>query len=243
MGPALEEAGFQNVTNQLPDARWAAPGDVIVYKRTAAPNDAGHIDIRTYDGYLSDFWSHYLPISQFTVTGIYRKHSDLLPDKRLRAFLKVLREWECHEQTDDARRYFILQKEIEGKKYFSDTSKHPYEGRGGKSTFSGAYQIGLETWHETHDKNHTPLDFTPVTQDRVAVARLEFRRQNRVPRLNALGLVRIGKIREAINALLNEWTSLPGGDDARKGKPGNTAYIFTTDDFLAVYEQNLAAIK
>ena len=50
--------------------------------RSRPPDADGHIDIRTYDGYLSDFWDSYLPVSQFEVTGIYRKYHDPLPEKR-----------------------------------------------------------------------------------------------------------------------------------------------------------------
>lgn len=237
MGPELEKAGFSNVTRQLPDARWAAPGDVIVYQKKGAPNDAGHIDIRTYDGYLSDFWSNYLPVTRFTVIGIYRKYFDPLPDKRLRAFLKVLREWECHEQRDDAKRYFILQQAIDGNRYFTDTSKHPYEGRSGTGTFAGAYQISLGTWRDAQKTAHTPKDFSPITQDKIAVFRLQYRLLDNDPRMNALGLVRKGQIEKAVHALLKEWTSLPGGQHARK----NGRYTYTIRDLMDIYERNFAA--
>jgi hypothetical protein len=58
--------GFKDVTAEVPDARWAAAGDVIVYawsdttwetrkeKDPKSPNH-GHIDIRDYDFYISDF--------------------------------------------------------------------------------------------------------------------------------------------------------------------------------------------
>ena len=163
MGPALEEAGFQNVTNQLPDARWAAPGDVIVYKRTAAPNDAGHIDIRTYDGYLSDFLGLYLPVRQFTVTGIYRKHSDLVPEKRMRAFLMVIASREA-EQIFVADGYEEAYRTLPGnkKEKFNSYNTHPFDGKPKpkSGSASGAYGITENTW-----KIYLPLLALSTTEE------------------------------------------------------------------------------
>lgn len=69
-GPALEKKGFTNVTDEVPDARWAAAGDIVVYEWSAKtwesrkkakgkpsmPNH-GHIDIRSEVTYISDFVS------------------------------------------------------------------------------------------------------------------------------------------------------------------------------------------
>jgi muramidase (phage lysozyme) len=66
-GPPLVAKGFVDVTDELPDARWAATGDVIVYawsdatwaerKKKYGPTcpNHGHIDIRSEVGYISDF--------------------------------------------------------------------------------------------------------------------------------------------------------------------------------------------
>ncbi|GAB4059851.1 hypothetical protein [Uliginosibacterium sediminicola] len=73
-GAALTAKGvdFVDVTDSVPDARWAAAGDVIVYawsdetwakRKTEKQNDKlpnyGHIDIRDYETYISD----HLPVS------------------------------------------------------------------------------------------------------------------------------------------------------------------------------------
>lgn len=310
-GKWLQSQGFVDVFKTVPDARWAAPGDIVVYRyddeteksnitkykavfekyeadkkafpetlkqwetqhlarqntlnsvlnapqgglkgkakeknkfpkeaaKPVAPKEPdaenwGHIDVRTYDGYMSDFKTEVLPRAVrlasskgFVVTGIYRKIYDPLPDLRVRAFLKVIREWECHSIVDDSRRYFALQRH-EGDKeqpYFSDTSTHPYSNRPEeKGSFSGAYQIKYDTWKELVTKFGMPAGFTPELQDRFAVAKIEGR--------HALGLIRQGKIREAIGntQLTKEWSSLAGGVHARKGK--------NLDDLLIRYNQNL----
>ncbi|QDL56173.1 hypothetical protein [Rhodoferax aquaticus] len=102
--------GFRDVTSELPDARWAAAGDVIVYawsdrawgsrkankKAPTMPNH-GHIDIRSYASYISDFipesgrpnWTDYTNIR------IYRKVFDPMPTIYIKAFLHCLLDFEC----------------------------------------------------------------------------------------------------------------------------------------------------
>jgi muramidase (phage lysozyme) len=236
MGPDLEKAGFANVTAQLPDARWAAPGDIIVYEKKGDPTAAGHIDIRSYEGYISDFTEAYLPVSQFKVTGIYRKYFDPLPELRMRAFLKVIREWECHGIPDE-QRYYRLQKELNGSMYFTDASTHPYSNQpDAKGTFSGAYQIRYATWKEQVIKFNLPSNFTPLTQDMMAVSLLETR--------HALGKIRKGEIREAIidTKIASEWSSLPSGTDVRHEMRNKSNYIYTVDDVIQRYTQFLNEI-
>jgi hypothetical protein len=185
----LPTQGFMNITKEIPDPRWAAPGDVIVYKWTdeelarrqakddkvaeeknaknlkkwekdhaawekqvaalnGKPNatlppepikptpikaarkvNDGHIDVRTYDGYLSDAKATVFPSSvKYDVIGVYRKIYDPLPDIRVRAFLKILREWEHHGEHEDKDRYFKLNYDYARPlKSFTDTSQHPFE--------------------------------------------------------------------------------------------------------------------
>jgi muramidase (phage lysozyme) len=245
-GPWLISQGFKNIMDKLPDARWAAPGDVIVYQyddKTIAANNLagndnwGHIDVRSYDGYLSDFKKTTLPIpllhgrtKGFVVNGIYRKTGmfDPLPELRMRAFLKVIREWEC-QSIPDEKRYFALQRKKGDKEqpYFSDTSTHPYADRPLESgSFAGAYQMRYATWNELVEKFGMPADFSPATQDRMAVVLIENRQ-------DALGKIRKGEIREAITTthLPSEWSSLPGGRDPRKDK--------TLDDVIETYNKFL----
>ncbi|MDR3573575.1 MAG: hypothetical protein P4L50_06930 [Anaerolineaceae bacterium] len=255
MGPHLEDAGFKNVTGNLPDARWAAPGDIIVYQRLGAPVEAGHIDIRTYDGYISDFIETYLPLSQFRVIGIYRKFYDPLPEKRMRAFLKVIRTRETGLRIpDDVTRYRALPDpgiSHTDPPLFDSFDTHPFDGKElkkGERTTSGAYQITLSTWKSMTKTPGlwVPLPqneqkFSPTVQDRIAIAIMDL-----FPSYgytsnggqSALGLVRKGEIEAAAKILAQgdpthhgtaQWTSLPGGKESK----------YTVGEMMADYQKFL----
>ena len=254
-GPALIAKGFKDVTAEVPDARWAAAGDVIVYawsdttweqrkkKDPKSPNH-GHIDIRDYDFYISDFipkvkhpsWTSYGDIR------IYRKAFDPLPTQRIRAFLRCIREFECQAEKDDSKRYQMLNAPLpSGDRRFSSYKTHPWDGQGKPlkgSTAAGAYQILSGTCQEIFDKGLIESKgdrFSPMIQDRIAVMKLEDR--------GVLHLIRTGCIKEALEfrgpkgelALPSEWTSLPGGkENAHRltgdKKPMDMAYFQTLFD-------------
>jgi len=260
-GPELERLGFNDVTANLPDARWAAAGDVIVYRWTdktwaqrkgsdpAKPNH-GHIDIRSYEAYISD----YIPSTakpnwtDYTHIRIYRKVFDPMPTARIRAFLHCLRDYECQAEPDDSKRYNILNTALPSdpnSKRFSGFKLHPWQdvpvpdaiklGKG--STAAGAYQITRGTWAEILGNGwSTPIAekdlFNAAMQDRVAVAILEVTNA-------ALSLLRTGKIEDAVRALGGRWASLPGaGQNAHRktadGKPMDMSY------FMGLFDQYLA---
>lgn len=257
-GPSLIAKGFKDVTAEVPDGRWAAAGDVIVYewsdanwekrkkKDPKAPNH-GHIDIRSYENYISDFlpssvhptWSNYVNIR------IYRKVFDSLPTQRIRAFLRCIREFECQAEQDDSKRYQMLNAALpNGDRQFSSYKTHPWAGREKPlkgSTAAGAYQILSGTWQEIFDKGliETRANrFSPLIQDRIAVMKLEDR--------GVLHMIRTGRIKEALElkggngnlSLPSEWTSLPGGKEnahrlTASKKPMDMAY------FQTLFEQYL----
>ncbi len=250
LGPGLLRSGFTDVTSSLPDARWAAPGDVIVYRKVGAPDADGHIDIRTYDGYLSDFWDSYLPVSQFEVTGIYRKYHDPLPEKRMRAFLKVIRSREAETlfvNSGDAASYTALPTGKHGDApRFSDFKQHPFEGTNTASTPAGGYGITVKTWRSMLPWVPVAAGgdrFSPLMQDRIAVAIMELHPgqgygsagwQTTDP--TSLALIRQGKVHEAATQLATrhvvQWPSLPGGSQTK----------YTFDRFDADYAKFLAEL-
>lgn len=226
MGPALEAAGFINITKNIPDGRWAAPGDVIVYTDKRGADRAGHIDIRTYDGYVSDFIGTRLPTTGYKVTGIYRKYYDPLPELRMRAFLDVIASQETHG-IEQAKSWYVLNSNINGSKYASDLNSHPWNGlprpistkENPVSTAAGRYQLTITAWKEANENGNDLLDFTKSTQDRLAVIRLEYRK--------ALGLVRKGDIEAAVSKLTSEWIVLPGAKNNGRYKMSDLLLDYT----------------
>jgi muramidase (phage lysozyme) len=242
-GGPLMRKGFTDVTATLPDARWAAAGDVIVYtwtpetweKRKLRKNNPdlpnfGHIDIRSYESYISDFIpeSRHPNWVEYTHIRIYRKVFDPLPTARIRAFLHCLRDFECQAEPDDSKRYNILNTALPSNpnsKRFSGFKIHPWatvpDDQRGTATAAGAYQFVYKTWKSLFQSGAISVTsgadmFSPAVQDRLAVIALEGR--------GALPHIRLGKIEDAIKTLLSEWTSLPGAKENAKrrtadGKP------------------------
>ncbi len=307
-GPWLLGQGFREVTAELPDARWAWPGDVIVYcypKAKAEKNDAteklkydkaleryhtdqakyegdlkryeaarseyevsrkawvaaepkkpfarkftqkapkppvqpklqnvnyGHIDVRSYDAYLSDFSTGRLQSAlDQQVIGIYRKISDPLPEIRVKAFLWILREWECPDARSDAARYSMKF----GGKLFDGFSKHPFDGVKAENTPAGAYQITLGTFNGLQGERYgLPKNFEPSTQDRMAVILLE--------EDGALGPIRSGDVAAGATRLKGRWSSLPGGVHARKKREGNKVIgTYDMDDLKKRFDELMAQL-
>ena len=319
-GKWLQSQGFTDVTTQVPDARWAAPGDIIVYRyddnteakniekykdafkkyeeekqaypnklkqweqqhqarqeqqsvldkaaldqknskqkkaRTVLPKEEprpkeptepdaenwGHIDVRTYDGYISDFKTRMLPRAirlnekqGFVVTGIFRKVYDPLPEIRVKAFLKILREWECHAIADDTKRYFALYREkgMKEQPYFADISKHPYEDAD-RDRPAGGYQIRLTTYKGlTNPIYGVGTGFSPSQQDRLAIALIENYSNSNLScaQGDALKYIRTGEIDKAIKILsVNQWASLSGNSQSTKINEA-TGKIYTVDEVV-----------
>lgn len=232
-GPALIAKGFKDVTAEVPDARWAAAGDVIVYawsdttwetrkkKDPKSPNH-GHIDIRDYDFYISDFiplppamsghprWFKEYPkdaSGQYPAQGkfypeyvnirIYRKVFDHLPTQRIRAFLRCIREFECQAEKDDGKRYQMLNAPLpSGDRRFTSYKTHPWDGQGKPlkgSTAAGAYQILSGTWQEVFDKG-----LIEPKGDRFSPTVQDRIAVMKLEDRGVLHLIRTGRIKEAL---------------------------------------------
>lgn len=88
-----------------------------------------------------------------------------------------------------------------------------------QSTAAGRYQL-LRKYYDAYRKTLGLKDFTPLSQDLIALQQIRERR--------ALPLIQAGKIPEAIRAVRNIWASLPGagyGQHERK-----------LEDLLVVYQ-------
>lgn len=83
---------------------------------------------------------------------------------------------------------------------FTDESTHPGFGYKHKSTASGLYQINKACWQEHGVKAQGLTDFSPATQDLIAVETLRYRK--------AMDDVVAGNLASAIDKLkVNEWVS------------------------------------
>jgi muramidase (phage lysozyme) len=232
-GPYLEAAGFKNVTGEIPDARWALPGDIIVYKLAGdesptidSKKPAGHIDIRTYHHYISDFRRNHLFFhghnSYYEVTGIYRKPncSDPSVTARVKAFLKVIRSRECTTIFDaygDKATYGAKYGAVRQSDCFSDFSTHPYANESVKNSPAGAYQITKGTWMRGWKANGLPRDFSPETQDRYALWIMETQAEKASDQssMTALGYLRLGDLENTVRLLRSQWAFLPGASQPR----------------------------
>ena len=225
MGPELIKAGFADANlpkikisvgdKQIsqPDITFSLPGDVIVYEETASPSASGHIDVRTYHGFVSDMYpgparNCFPNVRKYTVIGVYRKYSDTLAGARVKAFLKIIREHEANGFDDP---YHALK--WDGKKHisFSDLSKHPSDNKQDKP--AGAYQIKWSTFDEAQKATGWPTSFTPIDQDRAAIYELQGKAIEKHPRRSALGYIMEGKVEQAVNEtkLWKLFAFLPGG--------------------------------
>ncbi|MGV4308198.1 glycoside hydrolase family 24 protein [Citrobacter portucalensis] len=94
---------------------------------------------------------------------------------------------------------------IVGGSLFTDYSDHPRKlvtlNPKLKSTAAGRYQL-LSRWWDAYRKQLGLKDFTPASQDAVALQQIKERR--------ALELIDSGDIRQAIDRCSNIWASLPG---------------------------------
>jgi muramidase (phage lysozyme) len=232
-GPSLVAKGFREVTAEVPDARWAAAGDVITYewsektwnvrKKKYGENclNYGHIDIRDYETYISDFlppakhptWvrnnntpSAYL---EYRNIKIFRKVFDLIPTLHIKAFLRCLQY--CETLGADPSKLYQVNRGFNPFTYFEGFKVHPAHsmvaGPARDNTPAGAYQIIYKTWKGMIDNNVLQLPsgadaFSPMVQDRMAVVLIEEK--------NALHLVRTVQLDAAVQALRSTWTSLPG---------------------------------
>ena len=121
-----------------------------------------------------------------------------------RAFLDML-AWS--EGTDNGRQptsnhgYDV----IVGGALFTDYSDHPRKlvtlNSRMKSTAAGRYQL-LSRWWDAYRKQLGLKDFSPESQDAVALQQIKER--------GALPLIDSGDIRQAIDRCSNIWASLPG---------------------------------
>jgi muramidase (phage lysozyme) len=219
-------------------------------KKTYGENclNYGHIDIRDYETYISDYiapppahhptWvrnihtpSAYL---EYVNIKIFRKVHDPMPTLHIKAFLRCLQY--CETLGAESSKLYRLNRGGPPFTYFEGFREHPAHsmvaGPARDNMAAGAYQIQYRTWKDVIDSNILQLPsgtdtFSPIVQDRIAVVLIEEK--------NALHLVRTAQTEEAILKLRRTWTSLPGASQNVAGR--------TMEKFKSNFEQFLEEEK
>ena len=128
----------------------------------------------------------------------------------IRAFLDMLAWSEgtsTHRKTK-CNGYDVIVSGVSSPQTFTDFSRHPnvlvlVNKSGLKSTAAGRYQLLYRYW-VAYCKQLGLSDFTPETQDKIAIQQIKERK--------ALRLIEEGHLAEAIKRCANIWASLPGND-------------------------------
>lgn len=119
---------------------------------------------------------------------------------------------------------------VKGKKNdpwrFTDFSKHPGPGSGGKTTASGMYQITMDTWKDHGTTRMGLTDFTPETQDLIATDILRS--------LGVIEKIKLGDIAASMPQASTRWAALPQGPGKANKYPPQP-YV-TYDHFIEAYK-------
>jgi muramidase (phage lysozyme) len=141
-------------------------------------------------------------------------------DPKLKPFLALIAFSEGTSTHPDTKHdgYDVIVSSVQGRETFSDFSEHPFAHREPNvirrvplltSTAAGRYQLLLRYWVHYRKQLHLP-DFSPVSQDAVAIQQIKER--------GAIPLILNGQIDQAIRACANIWASLPGNSYGQGGK-------------------------
>lgn len=151
------------------------------------------------------------------------ENQEYLKNANVKAFLDTISE---AKGGDYDLRYGGIKGKKNDKWHIADFSLPPQPGYDGKTTASGRYQINLQNWTENGKKKMGLNDFSPNSQDLIAVEGL---RQK-----NALDSVIEGNMETAISKAAQTWNALPLG----KGKAKRV-----TDQPYRKYEDVVAIFK
>lgn len=108
---------------------------------------------------------------------------------------------------------------------FTDYSTHPGAGADGVTTAAGMYQINKATWHAHGDGRMGLTDFSPETQDLIAVSILR--------ELGVIDKIKDGDIEAALLQASKPWAALPKGP-GQSGRYNQPHVNF--EDFESAYK-------
>jgi muramidase (phage lysozyme) len=146
-----------------------------------------------------------------------------LEDPNIRAFLKAIAD---AEGGDYDFRYGAVKGKKNDRWRFTDFSTHPGAGQGGITTAAGMYQINKVTWQDHGERRMGLIDFSPETQDLIAVSMLRG--------LGVIEQIKAGDIEAGVARASKQWAALPQG----RGKAGrhNQPHV-TFERFEAEYKK------
>lgn len=115
---------------------------------------------------------------------------------------------------------------------FTDTSTHPGAGAGGKTTAAGMYQITVDTWQQ-HGGKMGLTDFTPATQDLIAVEMLRT--------IGVIDKIKAGDVAGAMPKAARKWAALPEGPGLANHYPPQPYMEYS--EFLTSYKVAGGSVK
>jgi muramidase (phage lysozyme) len=158
------------------------------------------------------------------------ENQESLKNKNVKAFIQAIADAE-------GGGYDFKYGAIKGKKddpwRFSDFSKHPGPGWGGKTTAAGMYQITIATWRDFGTTSMGLSDFTPETQDLIAV--------NLLRSVGVIDKIKDGDIAAGLSKASTKWAALPQGPGLGNRAP-NQPYV-SYERFAASYKSFGGTVK
>ncbi|WP_254442110.1 paar repeat-containing protein [Duganella vulcania] len=150
------------------------------------------------------------------------ENREYLKDANVQAFLKAIADAE-------GGGYDFKYGAVKGKRNdpwrFTDFSTHPGPGSDGATTAAGMYQINKLTWQDHGEGRMGLTDFTPDTQDLIAVSILRG--------LGIIDKIKDGDIESGLSAASKPWAALPIG----RGQAGrHNQPCVTYEHFEAAYK-------
>jgi muramidase (phage lysozyme) len=135
---------------------------------------------------------------------VLAENRELLKNANVQAFLKAIADAEGGD-------YDFKYGAVRGRKNdpwrFTDYSTHPGPGSGGVTTAAGMYQITKATWEDHGGRRMGLTDFTPETQDLIAVSILRHS--------GAIEKIQAGDIQSGLERASHQWAALPMGRGQR----------------------------
>jgi muramidase (phage lysozyme) len=157
------------------------------------------------------------------------ENQEYLKNASVQAFLKAIADAEGGGYDF---RYGAVKNKRNDPWRFADYSTHPGTGCDGVTTAAGMYQINKATWQDHGEGRMGLTDFTPATQDLIAISILRG--------LGVIDKIKDGDIGSGLSQASKPWAALPRG----RGQGGRHDQPHVTfEHFEAVYKAKGGIVK